>query len=203
MNLKEILGTAYKEGMTFAEIETALKDAKLADLSKGKYVDVDKYNNTVNDLRNQLNGKLSEAEKQQNAEIEKDKRIADLEKLLKENTLESNKRVMESLFSETKTILGLKDDDTSLAQFIQNVNCEDSTKVNNVGTYVAKLVKDAYEKGQKDGMKGALGGFGKQKGNASSGYGEKEIENLGKRLAEKNKNTTTLTTKYDYFNQNK
>jgi len=41
--LKELLGDAYKEGMTLAEIETALSGKKLVDLSTGKYVDKEKY----------------------------------------------------------------------------------------------------------------------------------------------------------------
>ena len=41
-----------------------------------------------------------------------------------------------------------------------------------------------------------MGNFGKQKGQSSDGKGGNEIEDLGKRLAEKqNKNTET----YDYF----
>jgi hypothetical protein len=46
-SLKELLGETYKEGMTFAEIETALNGKKLVDLSDGQYVSVGKYNAVV------------------------------------------------------------------------------------------------------------------------------------------------------------
>ena len=36
--LKDILGEAYREDMTLADIESALADKKLADLSSGEYV---------------------------------------------------------------------------------------------------------------------------------------------------------------------
>ena len=43
MTLKELLGTNYKEGMTFEEAEKALEGMNLADLSKGEYVSKSKY----------------------------------------------------------------------------------------------------------------------------------------------------------------
>ena len=43
MNLKELLGESYREDMTLAEVEEALKGKKLADLSTGNYVDKKKY----------------------------------------------------------------------------------------------------------------------------------------------------------------
>lgn len=36
--IRELLGDAYKDGMTFEEVETALSGRKLADLSSGEYV---------------------------------------------------------------------------------------------------------------------------------------------------------------------
>lgn len=41
--LKELLGDAYKEGMTIAEVEAALSGKKLVDLSTGNYVAKEKY----------------------------------------------------------------------------------------------------------------------------------------------------------------
>lgn len=42
-NIKELLGDAYKDGMTLEEVDAALKDKKLVDLSTGEYVAKGKY----------------------------------------------------------------------------------------------------------------------------------------------------------------
>lgn len=47
MTIKELLGDAYKEDMTIAEIESALAGKKLADLSTGEYVSKKKYDDEV------------------------------------------------------------------------------------------------------------------------------------------------------------
>ena len=47
MTLKELLGEAYREDMTFAEIESALAGKKLTDLSTGEYVSKKKYDDEV------------------------------------------------------------------------------------------------------------------------------------------------------------
>lgn len=55
--LKELLGDAYKEGMTLAEVETALSGKKLVDLSTGNYVAKEKYdrlNTEHSDLKTQF-----------------------------------------------------------------------------------------------------------------------------------------------------
>lgn len=41
--LQEILGEAYKDGMTVEEIQTALANKKVVDISTGAYVSVSKY----------------------------------------------------------------------------------------------------------------------------------------------------------------
>ena len=41
--LRELLGTAYKEGMTFEEAEKALVSKRLVDLFTGEYVSKAKY----------------------------------------------------------------------------------------------------------------------------------------------------------------
>ena len=55
--LKELLGDAYKEGMTLAEVETALSGKKLVDLATGNYVAKEKYdrlNTEHSDLKTQF-----------------------------------------------------------------------------------------------------------------------------------------------------
>ena len=64
--LKELLGDAYKDGMTLAEAEQALTGRKIVDLASGEYVSKAKYGEAVSDRG------------------EKDKMIADLGKQLEE-----------------------------------------------------------------------------------------------------------------------
>ena len=73
--IKELLGEDYKEGMTLAEIETALASKKVADLSKGEYVSLGKYNAAIaerDDFKSKYTGTLNEQQlrEQQNAEQE-------------------------------------------------------------------------------------------------------------------------------------
>jgi hypothetical protein len=52
MDLKTLLGSAYKDNMTFAEVESALKDRKLVDLDgETKYVAFDKHQKVVDELK--------------------------------------------------------------------------------------------------------------------------------------------------------
>lgn len=48
-NLKKLMGSAYKEGITVEEINAFLGSHKVVDLSLGGYVDKDKYDRAVND----------------------------------------------------------------------------------------------------------------------------------------------------------
>jgi hypothetical protein len=69
--IKELLGEAYKDGMTLSEVETALASANLADLSKGDYVSKGKltdYEKRMKDAERKLQERLTDDEKKQ-AEI--------------------------------------------------------------------------------------------------------------------------------------
>lgn len=69
--IKELLGDAYKDGMTIEEVETALAGRKIADLSSGDYVS---------------KGKLTDYEmRAKKAEEELRKRMTDDEKRAQEN----------------------------------------------------------------------------------------------------------------------
>lgn len=46
-DLKELLGDAYKEGMTFDEASAAIKDRKIVDLASGEYVGKGKYDAAI------------------------------------------------------------------------------------------------------------------------------------------------------------
>lgn len=48
-NLKKLMGSAYKEGITVEEINAFLGSHKVVDLNSGNYVDKDKYDRAVNE----------------------------------------------------------------------------------------------------------------------------------------------------------
>lgn len=198
--LQTLMGDAYHEGITTEEIATFFEGKKFADLSTGKYVDKNKYENEVNGLKaslsqkdNELKSKMTEEElshasaKEQQAEIER------LTNLLSQQRLDSNKSKAIASTSEIKSILGLKEDDSDYAGFLGNIVSEDGDKTSKIATYVNKIVKDSYEKGKKDALKDSLGQMGK---GGKSSTGSSDVGSLGKELAQKQ---TVKKTDFDYF----
>lgn len=199
--LKEMLGDSYKEGMTLDEVSTFFEGKNFADLSTGAYVDKNKFDNQVNTLtnqlkeaQNQLNAKLTDEEKNAQASQQQADRIKELENMLKENTVASNKTLVNNTLTNTRDILGLDATDKDYLSFVDNISTEDGDKTNKVASYIAKIVKDAYDKGMKDADKNAMGDFGKNKGQGSNSK-EKAIGELGKQLASQN----VKKEKFDYF----
>lgn len=199
--LKEMLGDSYKEGMTLDEVSTFFEGKNFADLSTGAYVDKNKYDNQVNSLtkqlnetKNQLNQRLTDEEKSAKASQQQADRIAELENLLKENTVASNKSLVNNIMTNSRDILGLDANDKDYVAFVENITTEDGAKTTNVANYIAKVIKDSYEKGKQDAIKDEMGNFGKNKGQGSSSK-EKVIGELGKELASKN----VKKEKFDYF----
>ena len=186
MNLQELLGADYVEGMSIDAINNALSTKKFADLSTGQYVDKNKYNTEINNLKTalankdaELQGKLTDAEKEQNEKIAKDNKIQELENLIKQQKIENNKNKSIATVSEAKNLLEIKDDDKDYTAFITNVsNCE-SESASNISAYFNKIVKDAYNKGKNDAVKDNLGKMGNAKGSASNGS---KNESLGSKL---------------------
>ena len=89
MNLKELMGDAFKDGITVEEITNFFEGKKFADLGTGQYVDKNKFDNTVNDLNkkltdanNQLSAKMTDEEKSQQAQQEQVAEIERLKRLL-------------------------------------------------------------------------------------------------------------------------
>lgn len=85
--LKELLGDAYKDGITVEEIENAIANKKLADISTGAYVSVSKYQaleNERNDFKEKYNSTLTEAQRAEQEALERQKKYDAIEK---ENTL--------------------------------------------------------------------------------------------------------------------
>ena len=201
--LKALLGDSYKEDMTLEDVNAFFKGKKFADLSTGKYVDKDKFDTQVNSLNakltekeNELNAKLTDDEKNAQASKEQAKRIQELEKALKENTISGNKNVVNSVLQGSRDILGIQATDNDFISFVDNITTEDSDKSSKIANYISEIVKKSYEKGKQDATKDAMGDFGKQKGQSTSGKGNSEIEDLGKRLADAKKGKNE---EYDYF----
>lgn len=203
MNLKEMLGDAYKEGMTFEEVSNFFEGKKFADLSTGNYVDKNKYESEVNSLKTQLSekdtalkNKMSDAEKVQLAQKEKDAEIEKLKAMLTNNTISGNKNTVNGITLSAREILGLDANDESYVSFVDNITTEDTAKSSNIATYVSKLVKDAYEKGKKDATKEDMSNLGKGKGNDNGQSNPKdELGEFGKKLA----SMSAPKEKFDYF----
>lgn len=199
--LKALLGESYKEGMTIEEVGDFFKGKKFADLSTGNYVDKNKYNSEINTLTNklnetksELNNKLTDEEKNNKASKEQADRIKELEQMLKNNTLAGNKDYVNGILTSSREMLGIADNDTDFADFVDNIITEDRDKVSSVANYISKIIKDSYEKGKQDATKDAMGDFGKNKGQSSNNQDD-EVGKLGKDLASKIKPKET----YDYF----
>ena len=203
MNLKEVLGDAYKEGMTFEEVSNFFEGKKFADLSTGNYVDKNKYESEVNTLKTQLSEKdtalknrMSDDEKVKLAQQEKDAEIERLKTMLTNNTISGNKNTVNGITLSAREILGLDANDESYAAFVDNITTEDSTKSSNIATYVSKLVKDAYEKDKKDATKEDMSNLGKGKGNDNGQSNPKdELGEFGKKFA----SMSAPKEKFDYF----
>jgi hypothetical protein len=105
--LKELLGTAYKDGMTVEEAEQALANAgrRLVDLSKGEYVSKAKYDDDtklLNDYKTQVEGKQGEIDAAVAKAVEKAKAEAKTEyekQLENERTADKRKRAKEKHYS--------------------------------------------------------------------------------------------------------
>ena len=164
MNLKEVLGDAYKEGMTFDEISNFFEGKKFADLSTGNYVDKNKYESEVSTLKNQLSqkdtelkSKMSDDELKAKEQQQKDALIEQLQNQLKASTITGNKNTVNSILAVSRDTLDLGIDDKDFVEFVNNITSEDTDKSNKIATYVSKIVKDAYEKGKKDATKDDMG----------------------------------------------
>ena len=201
--LKELLGDAYKEGMTFEEVSNFFEGKKFADLSTGNYVDKNKYESEVNSLKTQLSEKdtalknrMSDDEKIKLAQQEKDAEIEKLKTMLTNTAITGNKNTVNGITLSAREILGLDANDENYVSFVDNITTEDDTKSTSIATYVTKLVKDAYEKGKKDATKDDMGSMGKGKGNDNGQNDPKdELGEFGKKLA----SMSAPKEKFDYF----
>lgn len=201
--LQTLMGDAYHEGITTEEIATFFKGKKFADLSTGKYVDKNKYDNEVNTLKatiaerdSSLRSKMTEDEQRVANEKAKDAEIERLLALVNQQAMDTNKSKAMASTSEIKTLLGLKDNDADYDDFLSNIVSDNAEKTSKIATYVNKIVKDSYEKGKKDAMKDGLGNMGK---GGKSSTGNPDVGALGKELAQKN---IVNKSDFDYFKSN-
>lgn len=103
--LKELLGDAYKEGMTFDEASAALKDRKIVDLSTGSYVGKGKYDEAIKER--------DDAIKERDDAKAKVKDYDALVKYRDENEADKSKKALDAKLSE----YGVKDDMLEFVRF--------------------------------------------------------------------------------------
>lgn len=164
MDLKTLLGDNYKDDMSIDDINSAISNMKLADLSTGMYVNKEaaeaerrKLEAEKQDLQGKLSAKLTDDEKAAQAVADKDKQIEQLMAKLKENTLSANRSKIYSSTAEMRGKLGIGDDDKDFQDFANLVTLEDTAKVDTVSKYLSSILKSAYEKGANDKHKQLIG----------------------------------------------
>ncbi len=202
MDLKTLLGDSYHDGMTTDEINTALSGMKIANLSDGKYVDKNKYeadikakDDALAKKAQELAAKMTADEKAAAEQAEKDALIESLKAQISQGKVESSKSVAESVMSQSKTILGIKDDDSTYANFISSIAGENVEATKALATYINKMINDGYEKGKKDATKDGLGAFSKDI-KIDGGKDGKKDDNIGTKLA---KMTVGNNANSDYY----
>lgn len=87
MDLKELLGDAFKEGMTLDEVDAAIKDRKIVDLATGEYVGKGKYETAVRER--------DEARKQLGESTARQQEYDDLVKYRDENEAKKKAQALE------------------------------------------------------------------------------------------------------------
>jgi hypothetical protein len=102
-NIRELLGDAYKEDMTFAEVESALTGKDLVDLSTGKYVSKSKYDTVIgerDDFKNKYNSTLTDAQKAEAEAKEREERYKAIER---ENSINRYDKKLSSSIKDSAT----------------------------------------------------------------------------------------------------
>lgn len=102
MNLKEVLGDAYKEGMTFEEVESALESVTIpednsAEIERLKNA-LSKSNSEAAGYKKQLREKMTEDEQKKQKEQEEREELQNkYDKLLRESVISKNKAKLVAL----------------------------------------------------------------------------------------------------------
>lgn len=126
MNLKEVLGDAYKDGMTFEEVETALESVTIpednsAEIERLKNA-LSKSNSEAAGYKKQLREKMTEDEQKKQKEQEEREELQNkYDKLLRESVIAKNKAKLvalgyeEALADETAEAMADGDSDKVFA----------------------------------------------------------------------------------------
>lgn len=200
MDLKELLGDAYKEDITADEVKEIFKKQFVA---TGEYENKGKANAEKNELKNQITklqeelaGKMTDDEKKTAQDNETKKLIEKLQKQLAESNLTISKKTALGSLSGIKAKAGIKDDDKDFEDFISNIAFEDNGKTDKISQYISKIVTNAYESGKNDATKEKLAKMGSFKG-GQDGEGSNEKGAFGKELAQSMK--TEQRVEKDFF----
>ena len=198
--LKELMGDAYKEGMTKEDVQTFFKKQVLA---SGEYTNAGKakaeqkeLNDKIADLQAQLETKMTDDDKKKKADEDTRKLIEKLQKELAESKSSQSKMTASAALSEARTKAGIKDGDTEYDEFISSIAFEDNDKTDKVSKYISKIISSAYEAGKSEAIKNKLGKMGSFK-EGQDGDGSSEKGAYGKELAQATKVETKVQK--DFF----
>lgn len=187
MDLKELMGDAFKENMSKEDVEAFFKKQVL---STGEYTNSGKakaeqkeLNDKIAELQAQLDAKMTDDDKKKKAEADAQKLIENLQAQLKESNLSLSKRTAISSLADAKIKAGIKDEDKEYDEFLSGISFEDNEKTEKISKYVSKIVASAYEAGKSEAIKNKLGKMGSFKeGDETNGGDEKG--SFGKQLAQ-------------------
>lgn len=198
--LKELMGDAYKEGMTKEDVLAFFKKQVL---SSGEYTNAgkakaekDELAKQIASLQTQLDAKMTDDDKKKKADEDTKKLIENLQKQLAESKSSQSKMTASAALSEARIKAGIKDGDTEYDEFISSIAFEDNEKTGKVSKYISKIIANAYEAGKSEAIKNKLGKMGSFKeGQDSEGSDEKGA--YGKELAQATKVETKVQK--DFF----
>ena len=201
MDLKELMGDAYKEGMTKEEVQDFFKKQVLA---TGEYTNSGKakaeqkeLNDKIAELQAQLESKMTDDDKKKKADEDTKKLIEDLQKQLSESKSSLSRSNALSSLAEAKIKAGIKDNDKEYDDFVSSISFEDSEKTDKISKYISKIVANAYEVGKNEAIKNKLGKMGSFKEGQDDGNNGDEKGSYGKKLAQSTK--VEVTGKKDFF----
>ena len=165
MDLKELLGDDYKEGLTADEVSGIFEKRLLA---TGKYENKDKVDaerkrakQEKADLESKIKSKMTDDELSKQEMDDLRAKFEALQAEAKEKDKRYSKTLAEANIAEARTLLEIKEGDKDFSDFINNISGEDSELSNKTSNYIMKLIKDAYEKGKALSTKQELGEMGR------------------------------------------
>lgn len=207
MDIKELLGDSYKEGMTVDDINTALSSKNLADLSTGKYVNKEmadakskKADEEIRNLKSQLSSRMTDDEKRAKEIEDRDAVIEQLKEQIRNSVIQSNKSKLYASTSEMTSKMGINADDKEFNSFLGFITLEDEKNNEAVGSYLGKLLQKAYQQGIDDTTKSNIANNNSiQTGSQTNSQKEK---NMGSILAEskRKEHETYSNQKSNFFN---